>query len=131
MHKLHELKNSLLTELNAYGGRNAFTTTDIETIRNLISSILKICEYTKMEDSEDYSNRMSNRGSYDYYEDGGDASYARGRMRAKRDAMGRYSRGYGYSRNDEMMSKLYEVMNEAPEEHKMEIKKMIERLEQM
>ena len=121
MHKLQSLKEKLLKELNEYADRPAFSVNDVEVIRNLISGINKICEYMDAtEDKEEYSNRMSHRGYGSY-----DGSYRR------RDAMGRYSREDGYSRNEDMMSKLYEVMEEAPEHKKMEIKKMIDKLEKM
>lgn len=137
MHKLHSLKDKFLKELNEYGDRASFSPSDVETVRNLISSINKICEYIDAEeDKEEYSNRMSYRrgGSYNSYDgsyDGSYGSYARGRMRAKRDSMGRYSREDGYSRDGDMMAKLYEVMEEAPEHKKHEIKQMIEKLERM
>lgn len=87
----------------------------------------KICEYTDAKaEKEEYSNRMS----YSPYEaDYAGNSYARGRMRAKRDSMGRYSRDYGYSRTDEIAGKLYEAMQEAPEHLRHEIKAMIDKLE--
>lgn len=132
MHKLHSLKDKLLKELKEYGDRSSFSPSDVETVRNLISSINKICEYTDAEENkEEYSNRMSHGYPVYPYTYDGDGAYARGRMRAKRDSMGRYSREDGYSRNDEMMAKLYEVMDEAPEHKKQEIKHMIEKLERM
>lgn len=137
MHKLHELKDKLLKELKDYASKSSLNPSDVETIRNLISGINKICEYTDAEEEKEYSNRMSHTypmnsftTGYEGY-DGHDSAYARGRMRARRDSMGRYSGEYGYSRNDEFMSKLYEVMEEAPENKKHEIKQMIDKLERM
>ena len=119
MHQLKSLKEKLVKEICEYGNRSSFSSSDIQNIKNLISSILKLCEYNEMEDDEEYSNRMSYRH---------DSAY-------RRDAMGRYARDNyarrGYSRDDDMMNKLYEVMDEAPEHKKQEIKKMIDRLEQM
>lgn len=66
--------------------------------------------YDGQQSMEGMSNRRSNRGQ----------SGARGRgSRAKRDSMGRYSRD-GYSREDakeEMMNDLYELMENAPDDH--------------
>ena len=80
----------------------------------------------------------SNRGSYDgnmnsnsyarrYTREGGN-SYARyGNVR--RDSMGRYSRDEA---NDEIISRLHEVMEEAQNEQtKQEIRKLINKMEQM
>lgn len=60
-----------------------------------------------------YDNRMSNRGSY-----------AR-----RRDSMGRYS---GYSRDDNMIAELRELMNDAPDDRtRQEFQKFIEKIERM
>lgn len=72
----------------------------------------------------------------DYSTDGMGGSYARGRGRnAKRDSMGRYSSDRGYSYDDaksEMIEKLHEVMESAPDETaKREVKKLVEKMEQM
>lgn len=71
----------------------------------------------------------SNRGGY--YSDG---SYARGRGRnARRDSMGRYSSEDGYSMaNEEMVSELRELMEDAPDDKtRMEFEKFIRKVEQM
>lgn len=83
----------------------------------------------------------SNRGSYESrysrmenaYEDGsfeGGSSMARGRGRnARRDSMGRYSRG---DESEMMVEELKELMQEAPDERtKMEFQKFIQKIEQM
>ena len=127
MHKIHELKEKFLKELKEYADRSSFSPADVETVRNLISAINKLCEYTESEEEKEYSGRMSHRGSYDYY-DGHDSAYARGRS-ARRDALGRYSREDGYSRNDNFINKLYEVMDEAPEHKKHEIQQLIDKMQ--
>lgn len=125
MHKLHSLSDKLLMELKGYADKNSFTPSDVETIRNLISSVNKICEYTDAMDEKEYSGRMSRDAAYSSYDDGyAGNSYARGRRgNVRRDSMGRYSR------NDEITGKLYEVMQEAPDNLKHEIKAMIDKLE--
>lgn len=83
----------------------------------------------------------SNRGSYESryareggsYEDGsyeGGGSMARGRGRnARRDSMGRYSRG---DESEMMVEELRELMEDAPNERtKMEFQKFIQKIEQM
>ena len=68
--------------------------------------------------SKDYSYARSSRGG---------RSYAR-----RRDSMGRYSRGRGYSMDDAMISELHELMEDAPDEMtKREIKKFIKKIESM
>ena len=78
--------------------------------------------------------RGDNRGGS--YEDGNrsyamyDDSMARGRGRnARRDSMGRYSRG---DDSEMMVQELRDLMEEAPDERtKMEFKKFIQKIEQM
>lgn len=125
MQKLYTLKDRLKDAVNEYSEKTTFSPTDIETIKNLLSSMVKICEYVEMEESSEYSNRGSYRGnSYRYsYDDGSydDGSYARGRGRyAKRDSMGRYSSD-GYSRNysrGDIMEHLEEMAQKEPDERK-------------
>ena len=73
--------------------------------------------------------RGGNRGSYEGSYD--DMSYARGRN-AKRDSMGRYSRN-GYSRDsEEMIERLRDLMEDAPDEMtRKEFEKFIRKVEQM
>lgn len=75
-------------------------------------------------------DRMDGRSYRDgrSYNDG--RSYARGRN-ARRDSMGRYSRGYSMA-NEDMMDELHELMEKAPDEMtKREFKKFIDKIETM
>ena len=75
-------------------------------------------------------DRMDGRSYRDgrSYNDG--RSYARGRN-ARRDSMGRYSRGYSMA-NDDMVDELHELMEKAPDEMtKREFKKFIDKIETM
>lgn len=142
MHELHSIKDKLLKELKEYNGKQSFSPSDAETIKNLISGVNKLCGYIDAQEEKEYSNRGSyGRGSYgegsyegsynSYGASYDDGSYARGRRgNVKRDSMGRYSRESGYSRNDEMTNKLYEVMDEAPENMKHEIQRLLDKMEQ-
>lgn len=59
-------------------------------------------------------------------------SYARGRgSNAKRDSMGRYS-SEGYSRADDLMDSLYDLMDDAPNDRvRQEMQKFITKMEGM
>lgn len=59
-------------------------------------------------------------------------SYARGRSRARRDSMGRYS-NMGYSRAaDDMIAQLEDMMHDAPDERvRQEFQKFIQKIEQL
>ena len=63
----------------------------------------------------------------------GGRSYARGRGRnAKRDSMGRYSSERGYSRDEEMIAELRELMEDAPDDKtRREFQKFISKIEMM
>lgn len=129
MHKLMELKEKLMDELEDYAENGKFSKDDVEAIKYTASAIDHICNI--IEDSEDeYSNAMDG-GSYTYARGG--RSYARGRGRnARRDAMGRYSRRDGYSKANDLVSELKELMETAPDERsKMEIRGLISKMEQM
>lgn len=75
-----------------------------------------------------YRDRSYDDGSYDdgSYDEG--SSERRGRMRAKRDSMGRYASSM--SNHDRLLSELKEMMPDAPDDQtKQEIRQLINRLE--
>ena len=106
MHKLYELKDKLMNELEDYSENGKFSKDDAENIKALSASIEHICNICKDAENEyedGYSGRMypdGMGGSYRGYsregrgysrENRGGYSNARGRMNARRDSMGRYS----------------------------------------
>ena len=98
---------------------------DLEYINRLTHAIKSVKTSMAMIDAEDsgysYDDGMS--GSYR-------GSYARGRN-ARRDSRGRYSRN-SYSRDGGMVSELRDLMKDAPDEQtRMEIQRMISRMETM
>lgn len=138
MHKLYELKEKLMNELEDYADNGKFSKDDVEAIKYTASAIDHICNIVERDD--EYSMAMdggSYEGSYAYARGGnrgGGRSYARGRGRnARRDSMGRYSREGGYSRAaDDFKMELQEIMQEAPNEQvKMEIQHVINRMDTM
>lgn len=135
MHKLYELKENLMRELEDYSKNGKFSKEDVEAIKYITSSIDHICNITEREE-DGYSENMggsygrgsSYRGSS--YRGNGRSSYARGRG-ARRDSMGRYS-NEGYSMaNDDMIADLREMMETAPEGAKSKIRSLISDLERM
>lgn len=102
MHKLYELKDKLMDELESYVENGKITPTAAEEIKVLSASIDHICNICKdAEEDDGYSGRMypdGMGGSYrgyaregrGYSREGG-YSNARGRMNAQRDSRGRYS----------------------------------------
>ena len=141
MDSLYRLCETLENEVERVNAKldkskGELTGDDLSYIQKLTHSLKSIkATIAMMEDEEGYSNRMypmtggsyrgGNGGSYR----GG--SYARGRMNARRD-MGRYSRETGYSRDDGMVDELRDLMEDAPNDAvKRDIKKLIDKIEQM
>lgn len=140
MHKLYELKEKLINELEDYSENGKFSKDDVEAIKYTASAIDHICNILEHADEEEYSN-MYYDGSYARGENrnqGGrgnnmGGSYARGRGRnARRDSMGRYSRE-GYSRaGEDIAMQLRDMMQDAPDEHiRSEIERLANKVEQM
>ena len=96
MHKLYELKDKLMDELESYVENGKITPTAAEEIKVLSASIDHICNICKdAEEDDGYSGRMypdGMGGSYrGYAREGRGYSNSRGRMNAQRDSRGRYS----------------------------------------
>lgn len=127
MHKLYELKDKLIQELEAYSENGKYSKDDVEAIKYMASAVDHICNIMADADNE-YSMAMDG-GSYESYGRGrsyarGGRSYARGR---RRDSMGRYSRAA-----DNFKAELREIMDDAPNEQvKMEIQHVINRMGEM
>lgn len=114
MHKLYEVKEKLIDELEELADKSKYSREDVETIKYMSSAVDHLCNILMDMDEDEYSNarggdrggRGQSRTSY--------GSYARGRgNNAKRDSMGRYSRE-GYSRADDFAMELRELMEDAP-----------------
>ena len=147
---MHKIKEMLMKELKEYEKKGQLSAGDLETLHKLTDTVKNIDKIMMLEGGEGYSEdgmsydggRWEARGSYD-----GGSSYARGRRRAPRDSMGRYSgddeysedgRSYrgsydGYSREgfrDQMISKLEHMMKSAEnEEQRKAIEHCIRKLE--
>ena len=139
MHMYEELKEMLCKELEEITRKGELTAGSLDTVDKLTHAIKSIDTIVAM---EEYSDDYNYRGSYDRESDGMSGarrrtydgrSYARGRN-AKRDSMGRYSRG-GYSygdAKDDMINDLHELMQDTHDERtKQEFKKFINKLESM
>lgn len=144
MHELYELKEKLCEELEDYNEKE-LSKTNLDVMEKLAVTIKSLGKIIEMYDEEEgYSsmggsyaqgrggsrggNRGGNRGgrSNRSYEGG---SYARNGRR--RDLMGRYSRE-GYSRGDEMIAELRELMEDAPDEKtRKEFERFISKVENM
>lgn len=139
MHKLYELKEKLMRELEDYSENGKFSKDDVEAIKYITSAIDHICNI--VEDAEDEYSMAMGGGSYgdggSYVGEGrsrmsraegrGGRSYARGRRgNVRRDGMGRYSRdGYSY----DFKMDLEELMKDAPNEHvKMKMRELMQEM---
>lgn len=139
MKSYEKIKEMLCEELETIAKKGELTAGSLDTVDKLTHAIKSIETIIAMNEYND--DGYSNRGSYEsrngssgarrYTRDGsmdGGNSYARyGNVR--RDSMGRYSRDEA---NEEIINRLHEVMNDAPNEQtKQEIRKLISKMEQM
>ena len=123
MKSYEKIKEMLCEELEKKNKKGELTAGSLDTVDKLTHAIKSLETIIAMNKySED---GYSNRGSY---ESRNGNSYARyGNVR--RDSMGRYSRDEA---NEEIINRLHEVMNDAPNEQtKQEIRKLINKMEQM
>lgn len=116
MHKLYDVKEKLIREMEEYANKSNLSKDDVMSIKYLSSSIDHICNILEKADEEEYSNAMGNSYEMPYTRGGRGNSYARG-GNVRRDSMGRYSRERGYSRDDDFKSELQELIQDAPNEH--------------
>ena len=123
MHKLYELKEKLMRELEDYSENGKFSKEDVEAIKYITSAIDHICNIMEDADKEGYSEDMMRMGGGS--DRRGNRSYARGRGGdARRDSRGRYSsEGYSY----EFKADLEELMQDAPNERvKMKLREVMQ-----
>lgn len=154
MHDIYQLKEMLMDELKEFGKKGELTAGSLETVDKLSHAVKNLCKIIEAYEEEEEYSMAGEGGSYRYsYEEGRGGgqggggnysregrggsyrggSYARGRGRnARRDSMGRYS-SEGYSRAaEDMVAQLREMMQDAPDEQtRMEIQKLMKKLEQM
>ena len=114
MHYMHDLKDLLCAELEDYAEKGKksgkMSMGDLESVHKLTDTVKNILKIDMLEEESGYSEDGHYMGegriygtSYESgYSERGGSSYARGRGRyAKRDSMGRYSRG-GMSYDDDI-----------------------------
>lgn len=135
MHKLYELKEKLMRELEDYADNGKFSKEDVEAIKYTASAIDHICNIVEGEDGE-YSEEMMPMNRYmgegSYARRGRRGSYAREDMRSRRGA-NQYGSYRGYSRaSEDMAEQLRDIMKDAPDEKiRMEIERLANKVEQM
>ena len=117
------------------GAGGKLTTGDADYMDKLAHILKSVKAVIKMEEEADMDDGYSERGysrdpmrgySRRGYDDG---AYSRGRMNARRDSMGRYSRGY--SNHGDMVDELRELMQDAPNDQvRQEMQRLVQKLEQ-
>lgn len=138
MHKLYNLKDKLVKELENYEGKE-LSSGSLDVIDKLAHAAKNLGKVIECCEDDGYSNAyygdsyydgadMSHSGVYvrpDGSYDRNAMSYARGRGRgAKRDSMGRYSRA-----SEDIRHELQELMSKATDEHtRSEIRKLMDRM---
>lgn len=131
MHKLYELKEMLCSELEKYGSKE-LSAGSLEVIDKLAHAVKNIDKILESYDGE-YSNARGGRSYARGGNQGGRNNAMMGGSYAqRRDSRGRYSRETGYSMaGDEMAMELRELMADAPNDIRMDIQRIIDKVEQM
>lgn len=132
MHKLYELKEKLMNELEDYADNGKFSKDDVEAIKYTASAIDHICNI--VEGSEDYSEAMNDGMMMRPY----NRSYRRGGRRGAnqygsygRNQYGSYAGGYSRA-NEDIANELREIAKDAPSDHvRQEIHSLVSRIENM
>ena len=131
---MHKLKEKIKEQIMEYEDRikknpsMRIGGSDVQAIHVLSDTLKNLC---KIEMYEEYNEGDSQEG---YSEE---SSYRRGRMRAKRDSMGRYSRGYsedGYSEERGVLNRggsSYESYGNSKDEMLDAIEEMKRKIERM
>lgn len=131
MHDYEKLKEMLCDELEQITRKGELTAGSLDTVDKLTHAIKSIVTIMAMDD--EYEDGYS-RTDGDHMTSGRRYSYAGRGRGARRDSMGRYSRG-GYSYDDardDMVKELRELMNDAPDEQtKKEFQRFISKMESM
>lgn len=142
MNDLHQMCETLSRELGEANDKirkngGKLSGSDLEYVDKLTHALKSIKTTMAMIEAEgegSYAGGSYTGGSYadGYGGSYGRMSYARGRGgNARRDSMGRYS-SRGYSRDQEMISELRELMEDAPDERtRQEFQRFITKIESM
>lgn len=120
MHKLHELKEKLIEELENFSGKQRLSRDDVEAVKYLSSAIDHLCNIVEESGMSNSSYDSSYDSSYSRSRSNDGSSYYSSR---RRDSMGRYSRAeedfkkglqelIKESPNDQMRQKMQNLLNE-------------------
>ena len=133
MENLDGILRIVNSELKAIVENGKFRSRDeIDSVYKLIDIAKDVhCIWQYEDEESDYSeDGRAYDGSYARRPMYNDMSYARGRRNAKRDSMGRYSRGYSRDGKHEYVEHLRDMMDDAPDEQtRQSIQRMIQQLE--
>lgn len=138
MENIYKLKELLIQELDELGEKQSLDVGSLDLVDKLAHAAKNICKVIESCE-ESYSNTDGMNRSYrgtsyrdNSYADG--RSYARGRMNAPRDTMGRYSGMDGYSRHGgekaiEILDDLRGIVRELPSDAKHAVERIIKQHE--
>ena len=127
---LHEMCETLSHELGEANnkvrqGGGKLSGSDLDYVDKLTHALKSIKTTIAMVEAEDGTS-----GMYPVY--GRSYGYNTGSYARRRNSMGRYSSRGGYSRDDDMIAELRELMNDAPDEKtRQEFQRFIDKIERM
>ena len=121
MHRIEELKEMAIEELERYADKGEINRNDLPTmdcLAHFAKNLCKILEACEERTGYSYGTRLNMRGTYS-----GDYSHAR-----RRDSRGRYSG----ADDNWMVETLHELKEKAPNDQmRMEFQEFIDRMERM
>ena len=148
MHSIYKLKDMLCKELEEYGERSQLDKNSLETVDTLAHALKNVEKVIECHEEEQYSEAMSRDGMSHRYsmgsiddgmghyhfpqytryseEDGGSNYSRRGSYNGSYDTSRR-----GYSRNGDVADSLRELMSNAPAEMQGDIKRLIQKFDNM
>ena len=138
MHKLYEFICDELKELEKKDD-NGLSMSEIQLMDTLLHAKKNLLKAEEMEEESEHSGAMRDGMMYRDGMRGGsyrgryEGSYARGRGRnAKRDSMGRYSSEWYSRAADDVVERMRDLMQDAPDEQtRQEIQRLVSRMESM
>lgn len=133
MHKLYELKDKLMNELEEYADNGKFSKDDVEAIKYTASAIDHICNIC--EDDGEYSEAGGMMGN-SYARGGRGGNYGRRTMRGGRtgaNQYGSYARGYSRAEDgmNDLLSEMDSMIPSLPDEKRREAQRFIDRMRGM
>lgn len=135
MKKLYEIKDKLLDQLEEFAGQEINNPTMLEVVDKYAHAIKNIDKIIEKCEEQEYGNSYA-RNSYHYpygmYDNSMNNRSSYARNGGSRGGSGGNSYARGYSRDNDLIYELNELMEDAPDDRtRMELQKFIQKMQNM